>query len=234
MKRLKVVLVLAVAALATMAAMSAASASATTTVLCSENIKPCPSGKVQPAGSGFGFLTKELAIVSEYSPSEGYTEKYTQLGCNSSSSNLGAFLFASTKESGDPLPAKSELVLHAGGCKTFDNQASSCVSEVSINSPSSYIYSSGKESAIVFVGNVADPLTIGVSCKTIFGTRKCNYVANNFVPLMFNTGTNEVSSEGTQMVNTTPGSNVCLNNGHVEFRYKGEFVGPWTGRVSNL
>lgn len=231
LKRLKVLVLLAVAAFATTAALSAASASAVNTVLCSENIYPCPSGKVQPAGSGFAFLTKEMAVLSETHPGGGeYTEVYTQFRCTSGSAG-----FASTQETAgaaEVLPAISELFLHAGGCKTFGNQESSCVSETSINSPPSSIFSSGEKSAIVFVGNLVENLTIGVTCKTIFGTYKCNYVATDRVPLIFNTATNQVYSEGIHVKNT--GSSLCLDNSSTELRYKGEFVAPWTGRVSRL
>jgi len=211
------------AALATMAAVSSASASATNTVLCAEELQPCPASKVQPPGSGFGIQTQEFNLTT----SGG---QYVQLGCNQYSSAL----FASTREVGAPLPAISEVILNGAGCERINGgQSCSAGKKASANSPSAAIESTGKSTATITLGSATDPLVVETNCETkYFGSFPCTYTATEGVLLNVHTN-REVTSSGTPM-KLTKGtiSGNCVEG--LELRYKGRIEPPWTGWISNL
>ncbi|HET7454279.1 MAG TPA: hypothetical protein VFJ76_02050 [Solirubrobacterales bacterium] len=217
MKPTKVLLILAMVALTVMAAATAASASEWKTVLCKTQHAVCPTEEVLKAGSGGGLYPAEIKITSAFSGA-------TQLGCTGKNGPIGGDLFASTAESGAPLPAITQLYLQAGGCEQL--MGNSCVSSTSINSPSATIEQPLAEGARMTIGSATAPLKINAACETIFGPMECKWAATEGVVFNINQTTLAVTSS-PMSVKLQSGSNTGFcGTGEGILYYKGTYKAP--------
>jgi hypothetical protein len=217
LKPTKVLLALAMVALMAMAVATAASAKEWKTVLCKSQHATCPAEEVLKAGSGGGLVTEEVKITSRYSGA-------TQLGCTGKNGPIGNYLFASTAESGAPLPAITELAFHATGCEEL--MGNKCVSSASINSPSATIEQPLTEDANITIGSAAAPLKINAACETIFGPMECKWAATAGVVFHINETTLAVTSTPVGM-KLQPGSLASFcGTGEGTLYYKGRYSAP--------
>jgi hypothetical protein len=158
-------------------AMMAASASATT-VLCSKTrlaSNPCASADVLPAGAAFGAAMSQLKLSEPDSGESGLFK------CGD-----GMVGVASTQQSGEPLPARTENSIWS--CKGFGGNK---CSSVGLSDPNSSMQSTGVSTGRVTLGSASEPLTVSFTCQSVFGSLSCGYAAPGGVSLEINYATSE-------------------------------------------
>jgi hypothetical protein len=217
LKPTKVLLALAMVALMAMAVATAASAKEWKTVLCKTQHAACPAEEVLKAGSGGGLVTEEVKITTRSSGA-------TQLGCSGKNGPIGNYLFASTAESGAPLPAITELNFQAAGCEEL--MGNNCVSSASINSPSATIEQPLTEGPNMTIGSATSPLRINAACETIFGPLECKWAATQGVVFKINQTTLAVTSTPVGMKLQAGSTTSFCGTGEGILQYKGKYSAP--------